>query len=537
MPRLILFTTKKQVEFEVEDSNTIGRHPANTIQIRDGNVSKKHATILKNDQGQYILKDCGSMNGTFIGAKKITEEKLDDGTEFFLGFVRLVFVNGGEDDIAISRGVTIVENQIDSYIRERLPAPQASREFLPEKVVDSEEALREDYEKLRFAHEIARTISSELDEERLLERILDHVFITLSAGRGVILLLEDESGLLLPRASKQRDDSDKDIKLSSSIINEVAKEKAGVLSADALVDQRFNCAHSVIQEGIRSAMCVPLLHGDDLLGVMHVDSKVASNAFSEKDLQIFSTIAAQAAVSIANARMAKKIQENAKQRARYERLVSPVVVEQIVSGKLKVEQGGELRRTTILFADIRGFTKTTEEKPPQEIVNLLNDYYDMMVEVLFRCRGTLDKFIGDGLMAQFGAPIEIENPETCAVLCALEMQKKLRAFNKARSELKQPPVHIGIGIDTGEVVTGMIGSSRAFQYTAIGDTVNTASRLCDIAKPGQIIISQDTMDAIGAKIESDEIGRVRVKGKQDELMVFNVTGAHSSVWHEFIQSV
>src|SRR5207244_3720217 len=190
---------------------------------------------------------------------------------------------------------------------------------------------------------------------------------------------------------KFKDARGEDINISKSILNEVVRERAAVLSSDATMDSRFSGSHSIIMQGIRSTMCVPLLHSDELLGIMHLDSQIASNAFSEKDLQIFTSIANQAAVAIQNARLVKNIERETATRAQFQRLLSPNLVEQLVKGEMKLEKGGLLREVTILITDIRGFTAMSERKPPAEIVAMLNEYFELMVEVLFARNGTLDK--------------------------------------------------------------------------------------------------------------------------------------------------
>jgi adenylate cyclase len=295
------------------------------------------------------------------------------------------------------------------------------------------------------------------------------------------------------------------------------------------MDSRFSGAHSIIMQGIRSTMCVPLLHADELLGIMHMDSQIATNAFTEKDLQIFTSIANQAAVAIQNARLAKKIEHETRTRAQFQRLLSPNLVEQLVKGDLKLEKGGEQREVTLLFSDIRGFTSMSEKKPPSEIVNMLNEYFEVMVEVLFRLNGTLDKYVGDEIIALFGAPVGMPNAPLAAVQCAIEMHKALREFNRTRIAEQQEPIRIGVGINTGLVVTGAIGSTKTLQYTAIGDAMNTASRLCQLAKPGEILISETTMRRVAKEVEVEALPPTKVKGKNDPVRIFNVLGMKGEV--------
>jgi adenylate cyclase len=396
-------------------------------------------------------------------------------------------------------------------IRQKIQAPPASREFLAEKEIFDVEVLRRDYEKLRLAHELGRSIGLEVNLDVLLEKIIMKAFDLIPADRGVILLMEN--GVPTPKIAKTRDGKNEQIVLSKSILTEVLHHKA-----------------SIIMQGIRSTMTVPLLHHDELLGIMHLDSMIATNAFAEKDLQIFGGIASQAAVAIHNSNLARTIEHEAKTRAQFQRLLSPNLVDQVVQGKLQLEKGGALSEITLLFSDIRGFTSMSESAAPQDIVRMLNEYFELMVDVIFKYEGTLDKFVGDEIIALFGAPVAVPQAELKAVQCALDMMKVLSEFNRTRISEGLNEIKIGIGINTGTVVTGAIGSSRALQYTAIGDAVNTTSRLCSVAQPGQVILSEATFQKVQSEIAAVPLPPVRVKGKADELRVYNAVGMRAREW-------
>src|SRR3569833_1097906 len=342
--------------------------------------------------------------------------------------------------------------------------------------------------------------------------------------RGVILL-RDKAGALVPQYVKTRSGkSDPNIVLSKTVMAEVENNKAAVLSSDATMDARFSGAHSIIMQGIRSTMTLPLLHAGDLLGIMHLDSLFTSNAFTEKDLQVCTGMAAQAAISIQNARLANRIEQEAQTRAQISRLIPASVVEQVIKGELTIEKGGRLSEVTMLFSDIRGFTTMSDGRPAQEIVNTLNEYFEVMVDILFKYSGTLDKFVGDEIIGLFGAPIAIEDAPCKAVACALAMLQGLEVYNRPRAAENQSPLRIGIGINTGNVITGSIGSTRALQYTAIGDAMNVASRLVNVAASGEIIVSESTYKAVAGRVEAQALPPVEVKGRAEELKVFRVTG-------------
>ena len=178
----------------------------------------------------------------------------------------------------------------------------------------------------------------------------------------------------------------------------------------------------------------------------------------------------------------------------------------------------------MLFADIRGFTAMSERHTPEEMVVTLNEYFEVMVDVLFRHGGTLDKYVGDEIIGLFGAPVDLMDAPLRSVRCALDMMRALEEFNRLRVDQGREKVSIGIGVNTGSVIAGAIGSSRTLQYTVIGDAVNIAARLCSLAKPGEIIISESTLELAGPHILVEPRKPVQVKGKREALPIYAVQG-------------
>ncbi len=542
MARITIIGPEGEQERELGPHNTLGRHPNNTHQILDRIVSKEHCHI---DQvsGRYVLKDLGSLNGTYVNGERVTERVLESGDEITLGSTRIIFRGDQESpSLAPARPVptpskvTIAPGMVESHIRTKL-APLLDQSFLPEAMVRDNAALRRDYEKLRASYELMQAIGVELDVDRLLAKILDAAFSLLPADRGVILLY-DEDRELKPRCvrTKQPKAQGEEVVLSTTIIEEVLRDKAAVLSSDASVDSRFQGAHSIIMQGIRSTMAVPLLHANEVFGIMMLDSQIAANAFTEKDLQLFQNVANQAAIAVQNSLYAAQLQQEAVTRERFQRLLSPAIAEQVLSGRVEVKKGGELRQTTVLFSDIRGFTSMSENMPAQEVVDMLNDYFELMVEIIFENEGTLDKFVGDEIMALFGAPVAHDDDPLRAVRTAMKMLDVLdREFNATRLRQGKPTLQIGIGINTGEVVAGYLGSSKALEYTVIGDTVNTGARLCSVAKAGQCIISEQTYAHVKDHFEVEELPPQMVKGKSRALKIYNVLrykGDPSRIWDD-----
>jgi len=251
---------------------------------------------------------------------------------------------------------------------------------------------------------------------------------------------------------------------------------------------------------------------------------VAVNAYSEKDLKLLSNIGNQTAQFIKNAEMAKKIESDATTRERFQRLLSPDLAEMVVSGELTVEKGGENRIATVLFADIRGFTSMSENMVAADVLQMLNEYFEIMVEIAFKHEGTVDKFVGDEIMVLWGAPVVHEDDPRRAVQAALDMQEALAEFNRTRESEGQRPIQIGIGVNTGELVAGYIGSTRTMSYSVIGDSVNTGARLCSAAKAGQVIISEATYAEVKDEFDFAVLEPVTAKGKSKPLKIYNVLG-------------
>lgn len=387
--------------------------------------------------------------------------------------------------------------------------------------------LAADYERLRFAHELSREIALERDLTSLLNKILISVFRLIRADRGVIFL-KDDSGELVIGASLRRDGSAEAISVSSTILEHVMKERATVLTHDAAMDFASK-GKSMILNRISSAIVAPLLHNDELLGVLWLDSETLAQ-FQVGDLHMVSSIAAQAAMFIEISILGRKVEQEIVARERFSRLLSPNVAEKVLSGEMVIKRGGQaVNDCTVFNSDIRGFTPMSERMEPEVLVEILNEYFELMVESIFKFEGTLDKFMGDGIMALWGAPVAHPDDAFRAVNSALEQMRLLEEFNAQRAHLpNHVPLQIGVGIHTGKVVAGYIGSSKALSYTVIGDTANTSARLCGIAAAGQILVSEDTVAALNGRFEYRELSAAHLKGKERPFKVFEILGPVTS---------
>ncbi|APS00909.1 adenylate/guanylate cyclase domain-containing protein [Pajaroellobacter abortibovis] len=556
MACLVLSTPTKQYTIELESFNSIGRHPLNTIQLLDKVISKEHC-VLERRNHQFILRDLGSLNGTFVNGKRITEEHLlQHGDQITLGTIQARYEdhppshpthtkdhspipssppsldqNEGDTASAFSpthRTSLLSQTRVDMLNSTGgiIGAQIASscQCFLPfEQIQHDPTQLRLDYERLRISWELTRDISRERNLDPLLERILEALFKFVKAERGVILL-QDKEGILQPRAAKRRDGLDTPIQISSTILSHVIEQKASLFTHNALSDFSAGNANSMIINCISSALVTPLIHENKVLGALWLDSPALAQ-FEPKDLEIISSMASQAAMFIENNILSQQIEHEIITRDRFARLLSPNVAEQVVSGKLEIKKGGEaIDQCTVFNSDIRGFTHMSEGTPANVILDILNEYFEQMVEIIFKYEGTLDKFMGDGILAFWGAPVAHPDDAERAVLCALEQMEFLKRFNAKRTLAHQCPLEIGISIHTGPLVAGYIGSSKALSYTIIGDTVNTCARLCSLAAGGEIIITEQTLARIGDQFEVEALPLVALKGKEHLSQSFRIKG-------------
>jgi adenylate cyclase len=293
------------------------------------------------------------------------------------------------------------------------------------------------------------------------------------------------------------DSSADTITISRTITQKVMRDKVAVLSQDAKTDEQFQGAESIVSQGVRSTICAPLVTQTNVHGVLYADRLDPFAAFSPDHLELISAVAAQTAVTVETVKAHKRLAREEVARANYSRFMPEYVVKQLLENPNSFKLGGANQTITVLFADIRGFTSFSENQNPERVVGLLNLYFSAMTEIIFGNGGTLDKYIGDELMALFGAPSATADDARNAVNAAVAMQKRLETLNAELVSLGYSAIEVGIGLHTGEATVGYIGSEQRSEYTAIGDTVNLASRLQSNAVGGQILISEATARAAG----------------------------------------
>lgn len=240
-------------------------------------------------------------------------------------------------------------------------------------------------------------------------------------------------------------------------------------------------------------------------------------------LLIWTTLTITAVSSLLSLQI-RRLLITSKQSEKLERFLPDVVAQEIMEGKRDITIGGSKQWATIFFSDIRNFTAMSEKLPPEEVIDFLNSYFNDMIDIIFKNRGTLDKIMGDGIMAVFGYPVVTGKDASEAVSTAIDMQRKLGDFNALRALHQLDAIQIGIGIHTGEVIMGNVGTEKRMDFTAIGDAVNTASRLQDLTKKYMvpIIISEETHRNLNGSFNTVKLEDVIIRGKTAPMSIYSV---------------
>ena len=556
-----------EIDLEPGKVYSIGRAKENDIVLNDRRASRKHAQIAGDAQGYRIVDGyfengqlVRSVNHVFINGAPALEKNLVSGDIIVIGESRLEYFEEIRATISIPplphlpdtiptderQAPTVVEQQkvvdFDDKPLGHTQVEISANEIIgrqshlsmetaiatPEEIKD----LRRKAEILELLYEMSKSLGTVFDLKEIFERATDLIFRGTPADR-VVALIADEThdGKILPNnlvsvGVKTRDERlDKlteKLTISRTITQKVMREKVALLSQDAKTDAQFSGADSIVSQGVRSTICAPLITESNVHGVLYADRLDPFAAFSPDHLELISAVAAQTAVTVETVKAHRRLAREEVARANYSRFMPEYVVKQILDNPNSFRLGGVNQTITVLFADIRGFTALSEREKPEKVVGLLNRYFSAMTEIIFDHGGTLDKYIGDGLMALFGAPSTSPADAMNAVKTAITMQKRLASLNDELREAGYGQISVGIGLHTGEATIGYIGSDKRSEYTAIGDTVNLASRLESNAKGGEILMSEATATASGNLIPVNPREPLTVKNRVQPVNVFEV---------------
>jgi adenylate cyclase len=512
---------------------TVGRGNANDLVLNDSSVSRFHAVIKLRDNSIFVA-DRGSTNGIVLNDVKINKEtELKDGDVVLVGLYRLRLENVDEKGIQVRRGEwpstlnNIMRDRAQTALPRTSDTPSGGLTDLATRVKKLE---RENY-LLTVLYEAGKALNAKLELEDICEQVISLACLIEGVERGFVMLFDERGEVVRRSEVRYRDPQSSEkrpqIILSQSVLELIRKERQPILIEDVSADERFSGSESLKISGLRSAMCAPLVGKEQLFGVLYVDNLERPAAFTQDELNVFALVAAQAGAAVDNAMAHEKIAQQSLQRSALERFLSPEVVEMVVANP-DIRLGGVNQEVTVLFADIRGFTTMSEEMEPGRVVEILNEYFTRVTDVIFDNGGTLDKYIGDAVMAVFGAPISKGNDAAAAVNSAIQIQRLLVELNRDAAAREWPELRVGIGINTGNAIAGNIGSPRRLDYTVVGDTVNTAQRLMTNAAGGQILISESTARKIGKTFDLERLPELKVKGRSEAVPVFRVNWVEES---------
>jgi len=357
---------------------------------------------------------------------------------------------------------------------------------------------------LEVIYQVDRIRDSGLDFDSMLNAILNELCQAIEAEVGFIMLFDRMGQQLKLKAS-----TGGDIFAMSEHYHLVEETAEKALYLGGLVNR------TALSAEIHSLVCVPLVLREEIIGVFGAINRRGLGGFGEEDERLLLAITSQVDTAIFESLEKQRI------RSTFNRYVSPKVVDLMLKTDhdfLKVDRAF----LTVLFSDIRGFTSITERTDPDILMSFLNEHLAAMTEVIDRHEGTVDKFVGDEVVALFGAPMPVEDHARRAVCTALEMQQAHQELMVGWVKAGREAVPIGIGINTGEMIVGNIGCQRQMDYTAIGDNMNLASRICGVARGGQVLISQATYQLVRQDVVAHELAPVRVKGKAQPVQLYEV---------------
>ena len=511
----------------------LGRGPDNDVVLADVSVSRHHAE-LRAAGGRWTVHDLQSTNGVELNRVPVASAPLAPGDRLAIGAFELRF----EDEPAgvpprpagatvapppvAGSGPSVLANatiirplaefavELDRLARVPAAGPAAER---PAAAGEEDGYARR---MLGFLTRLGRVLITADGIDEVLTRVLDLAYEALPVERG-FFLLQDESGELVCELARIRDRVELrpqgEVAVSRTMLQEVMRERVALVTYDAMSDERLSGGESIRLHQIRAAMCAPLWSADRIIGVVQLDSPFKVGAFTQRDLDFLTALANYVAVAVERIRYARKAERERELRSRLERYHSPAVIEEVLR-----EKGDGLgpRRpraaeASVLFADLVGFTTFSESSRPAEVADLLDVFLSLAVEAIFAAGGTLDKFIGDCVMAFFGAPAPQPDHARRAVAAAIEIQRRLSDWSARRRAQGLAGFTARVAVNSGPVVVGDIGSRRRVDYTVLGNTVNVAARLeAWVARPGDVVLGAETYRLLAGAVPTEPLGELQL---------------------------
>ena len=482
-------------------SYVLGRESACNVVVAVPGVSRRHAKFTFSAT-HVEVEDLGSSGGTFVGGRRLSDPtSLELPAEVCLGALPIT-LHCGEAPLkqASSNGPSAAPSAMEFSPPEENFNISLSMSGAVKRKVPIGELNEKATQRLEMLYDLPLQFAAESDLEKLYPLILDRVLaVTPGAVRGALMIKDFNDGKLSVRACVPADAPP----ISRTLIRRAAVEQLGFIWGDGAPDSgEFSASMAAIK--VRTGMYVPLVWKGNTLGVLFLDNPHRQSAFGSEDLQFLLSVANYAAAAVSNQMLqAEVIQNNRTLQhllANFSPKIRDCLLEKSRGGKL--QPGGRKSQVTVLFSDLRGFTRKSATMSTDAIVDMLNDYLWALGEEIFHHDGTIDKFIGDAILAVFGSPEPDPQHAWKAVCAAVQMQHRMAEVNERRKALGLAVCEVGIGVHTGEVLHGFIGAEERLEYTVIGDTVNRTSRYCSGAGEGEVLLGPDTNVAVARQLET-----------------------------------
>lgn len=470
----------------------------------DQKVSRVHGRIWE-EGGRHWVEDLNSARGTRLNGMEIKgrgRQELHSNDSILVGQTTLRLEHG--DGAGLIHQTNYLEHGTillpeESHAESEVAIAKGVDATAVEAVLPSDFAEEPTVRRLKMIYDLPLQFATKTTLETLLPAIVDHLVEVLPAGESWALVLRDpESEALLLKAYRyvQR------TYLSETLLRRVmAERKAFIWKKSSEVD----VSGSIAQSGIEVGMYAPLIWQGEALGAICAGSRNTQTVFSDEDVKLLVLVGQYAAMAVATNRLQEKIARESVIKANLLRQFSPKVANFLLGHRGRLLLGGRSSEVSILNSDIRGFAQLTREMMPDQILEMLNEYLNILVPVIFAANGTVDKFLGDGILAIFGSPESDPKHHENALRAAVEMQLAVSKVNEARKFRGVPQGSIGIGIHCGEVVHGFVGTSDRMEFTVIGEAVNRTERYCAAATEGQVLISPEMHDHVWRVVESEQV--------------------------------
>jgi adenylate cyclase len=509
----------------LEERMTLGRSAESDLFVEDRSVSRSHARFERVG-GVWMVSDLHSRNGTRVNEIALEADKpfpIKDGDTVTCGTVRLDFLRDeaekmvfakqefADTSITLTQAITFDEILAQAQLPSDLPRPAL-------------EAIAHARKAARVAGKLGRIVLASQSLTEIVEALVALVFEASTADRAALLLWDPHYEELITKLVRSRDrtSGEEPLRITRTLV-----DRAFQTRSVAILEPKVDTSQSVMSIGLHSAVAVPLWQGTEVTGVLYADSLRTVGAFDPLTIDLLSALASHAAVALEQARLQARVRQKERLVQWLSRYNPQGVVDRILSSDDSASQSlmrAEDADVTILFCDLAGFSAKTEGMAPMAVLTLINEHFSRMTEVVFAHGGTLDKYIGDCLMAVFGAPEIQPDHARKAAAAALALRECFRSVAAGSEDLG-----FRIGMNSGRVIAGDVGSAVRREWTVLGAPVNLASRMQGMAERNQILITESTRAMLPASFEVKSLGPRRPKGFSRDYEVFELLGAGGAV--------